>query len=294
MPTCLNIEEAGRTQLAIRKVVIGGIPLSALSSAEWCDLMVSDWKAARERFVPTKFMTSANGNVMSRYHSDSQFKELMDQSDGIDVDGMPLVLASRLLAQSPLPERVATTDFFHVAARRAEEHGISFYFLGGTEQDNIDAVRQVRHCYPKLQIAGRHNGYFEPSDEEQIVQQIVAAGTDVLWVAMGVPSEHQFIVRNRAGLQGVAWAKTCGGLFKFLSGKDLRAPLWMQNLCLEWLYRLWREPQRLFWRYVKTNVHAVYLILKYRAFTNDNGWSDAGQEPTTTCSSGATTTDTKP
>lgn len=269
---------AGR---AVRRVVMGGMPISALSLAEWTDLMVADWAANRECMEPVKFMTSANGYVMSLYNRDVRFKKLVDQAVGIDADGMPLVLGSRLLARAPLPERVATTDFFHVAAKRASENGISFYFLGGREEENRQAVRQVQKSYPNLRIAGRHHGYIAPDDEERIARQIVDAGTDILWVAMGVPGEHGFIVRNRDKLQGVTWAKSCGGMFKFLSGMDSRAPHWMQELCLEWLYRLWREPRRLFWRYFRTNGHAAYLMFKYRALTRDSDRTGGGPKQTT-------------
>jgi len=274
---------AGR---AVRRVVMGGMPISSLSLAEWADLMVADCAANRECAGPAKFMTSANGYVMSLYNRDARFKQLVDQADGIDADGMPLVLGSRVLAQSPLPERVATTDFFHVAAKRASENGISFYFLGGREEENRQAVRQVQKSYPNLRIAGRHHGFIAPDDEERIARQIVDAGTDILWVAMGVPGEHGFIVRNRDKLQGVTWAKSCGGMFKFLSGMDSRAPHWMQELCLEWLYRLWREPRRLFWRYFRTNGHAAYLMFKYRALTRDSDRTGGGPKQTTAYSAG--------
>jgi exopolysaccharide biosynthesis WecB/TagA/CpsF family protein len=252
---------------AQHRLVIGGVPIAALSATEWAELMVEDCRANADRSAMPKFMTSANGLVLSLYARDLGFKELLDQADGIDADGMPLVVASMIFGQAPLPERVSTTDFFHVAARLAEEAGISFYFLGGTEDDNRGAVKCVRATYPRLQIAGRHHGYFTEVEEAVVVQQIAAAKPDVLWVGMGVPREHQFIVRNRTKLTGVSWIKSCGGLFKFLSGKDSRAPRWMQALCLEWMFRLAREPRRLFMRYYRSNGHAIYLMYKHRALT---------------------------
>jgi N-acetylglucosaminyldiphosphoundecaprenol N-acetyl-beta-D-mannosaminyltransferase len=250
-----------------RELVIGGIPITALSPVEWAELMVQDCQANTDRSAIPKFMTSANGFVLSLYARDPEFKKLLDQADGIDADGMPLVLVSRMLARAPLPERVATTDFFHVAARFAEGTDISFFFLGSAEDENRVAVERVSATYPRLQIAGRHHGHFTEEEEAAVVQQIATAKPDVLWVGMGVPREHQFIVRNRTRLTGVSWIKSCGGLFKFLSGKDRRAPCWMQELCLEWIFRLAREPQRLFMRYYRSNGHAVYLMYKHRAFT---------------------------
>lgn len=262
----------------IRQVVLGGLPITALSHEGWVALMEADCLSDRDRLAVPRFLTSANGSVLSRYARDPEFKALLDQADGIEADGMPLVLASRLLSDAPLPERVATTDFFHLAARRAAAAGISFYFLGGHEEDNQEAVARVRAAYPDLRIAGRHHGFISRAEEAAIVEQIVAAKTDVLWVAMGVPHEHQFIVRNRAKLAGVAWVKSCGGMFKFLAGKAPRAPHWMQVMCLEWLHRLLHEPMRLFPRYFKTNGHAIYLMYKYRALTRAAG-RDPPQPP---------------
>ena len=265
----------GAVPPASRRVVIGGIPVTALSQSEWGDLMVADCLANRTRVAhrgqvaAPKFMTSANGYVLSLYARDREFQRLVDAADAVDADGMPLVVASRLLARTPLPERVATSDFFHVAAARAEEAGLSFFLLGGDEEVNRAAVAAVQAAHPRLRIAGRHHGFFALDEEPAIARQIVASGTDVLWVGMGAPYEHRFIVRNRSRLTGVSWIKSCGGLFKFIAGTDPRAPQWMHDLCLEWLFRLAREPRRLFPRYFRTNGHAIYLMYKHRALTRD-------------------------
>jgi N-acetylglucosaminyldiphosphoundecaprenol N-acetyl-beta-D-mannosaminyltransferase len=258
-----------------RRLVIGGLPITGLTQVEWAELMVRDCRTNSGRSAMPKFMTSANGHILSLYARDQAFKTLLDQADGIDADGMPLVLASRLLASAPLPERVATTDFFHVAAQHAEQAGLSFYLLGGTEEDNRSAVERIRAAHPRLRMAGRHHGYFADEEEDDVVQQIVAAAPDVVWVGMGAPHEQRFIVRNRARLTGVTWIKSCGGLFKFLSGRDPRAPRWMQACGLEWLFRLAHEPRRLFLRYFLTNGHAIYLMYKHRALTRDSD-RDAG------------------
>lgn len=263
-----------------RTVVVGGVPVTALSQAEWAERMVTDCRANPERTARPLFMSSLNGNVLSRYASDPTFKQVLDQADALDADGMPIVLASRLLAPEPLPERVATTDFFHVAARRAEVAGISFYLLGADEDDNRAAAAHAREAYPGLRIAGRRNGYFAQADETEVTRAIVASGADVLWVGMGVPREHQFILRNRERLRGVTWIKSCGGLFKFLSQRSPRAPLWMQRSGLEWVFRLALDPRALFWRYAITSPHAIYLMLKHRALTKDRGGAPRGLERT--------------
>lgn len=251
--------------IAANAIYVGGLQINALSQEAWAELLVEDYRSNFGRSARPKFMTSANGFVLSLQAQRPEFRRLLDQADGIDADGMSLVLASRWLSGQPLPERVATTDFFHVAARRAAEAGMAFYFLGGTEEDNRAAVQRVAAAYPGLRIAGRRHGYFSRDEEPAIAAEIAAAGTDVLWVGLGVPLEHEFIARNRDRMTGVTWIKSCGGLFKFLSGRDARAPRWMQAAGLEWLFRLLREPGRLLARYSYTNCHAVYLMYKHRS-----------------------------
>jgi exopolysaccharide biosynthesis WecB/TagA/CpsF family protein len=208
-------------------------------------------------------MTSANGQVLSLAARDPAFRAALERADAIDADGMPLVIASRLLCQQPLPERVATTDFFHDLAAVSAERKLTFYMLGATAAENARAIESVRVRYPGLNVKGRH-GYFSQHEEEHIVADIQGAGADVLWVGLGVPREHLFVQRNLRNLTGVTWVKTCGGLFNFLSGTNSRAPIFIQDVGLEWAYRLMLEPRRLFWRYAVTNCHSLYLMATRR------------------------------
>jgi exopolysaccharide biosynthesis WecB/TagA/CpsF family protein len=241
---------------------IAGLPIVALSRLDWARMMERDCSSSSRGERP-KLLTSANGNVVSLYHQDPLFKRMMDSMDAIDADGMPLVLASKLVASQPLPERVATTDFFHDAARIAQERGFRFYLLGSTPNENIRALARVQERYPKLNVRG-HHGYFSRKDEELIVQDIVESKTDVLWVGLGIPNEQGFILRNADNMRGVAWVKTCGGLINFLSGTNKRAPYWMQACGMEWIYRMMLEPRRLAYRYLTSSPHAIYLALKHR------------------------------
>ncbi len=234
------------------------MPIVAKSRKEWAELMVSECRNGGKTKTP-RIYTSANGNVISRYARDTQFRDLVDKMNGVDADGMPLIHISRLIRQ-PLPERVATTDFFHDAARAAQENGLVFYMLGGTPDENQVAMAKVKSLYPNLKVFGR-DGYFG-NREDEVVADILARKTDVLWVGLGVPLEHQFAIRNAAKLKGVSWIKTCGGLFNFLSGTNKRAPEWMQKAGLEWTYRIYLEPRRLFYRYLTTNADAIYLVIR--------------------------------
>lgn len=213
------------------------------------------------------YSTSANGQVIALCHHDREFDAMLRQADQIHADGMSLVIFSRTFCPNALRERVATTDLVHAVARRAEQTGARFYFLGGSEEVNRAAVEEMQRLYPRLVFSGRRNGYFSRDEEEAILADVVASQTDILWVGFGIPLEQRFVSRNLDRLSGIAVVKTCGGLFDFLAGKNSRAPQWMQDMGLEWLYRAMLEPRRLGKRYLLTNPIAIYSLLKhsYRA-----------------------------
>ncbi len=164
------------------------------------------------------------------------------------------------MTRTPIPERSATTDFIHDAARLAAQHGLRFFLLGATEEANAEAARILQETYPGLQIVGRRHGYFCRDEEDEICDEINLTLPDVIWVGLSVPLEYEFAVRNKARLSA-GWLVTCGGCYNFVTGAYARAPRWMQAAGLEWLFRLIREPKRLFWRYAVTNPLAIFLLL---------------------------------
>lgn len=236
----------------------------ALSRADFALLMLSDCERANmsETKPLPKLAFSMNGQALSLADQSGPFREAMKIADYIQADGQSLVIASRYLSNRALPERIATTDFFHDAAAVAQTNGLSFYILGASEKDNQRAIDKIRELYPTLKIAGYRDGYFSEKDEADICSEIVASGADVLWVGLGKPKEQVFCIRNLERLRGVGWIKSCGGLFDFLSGRHSRAPMWMQRFGLEWLYRMALEPRRLFWRYFVTNIHSIFILLR--------------------------------
>jgi N-acetylglucosaminyldiphosphoundecaprenol N-acetyl-beta-D-mannosaminyltransferase len=241
--------------------MIGGLPIAVMSRAQSAQLMTNLAAARRNSNQPALIFTSANGQVLSICAQDADVRNLFMNADVVHADGMPLVFASQWLSSKPLPERAATTDLFHDVAKLAEARGTRFYMLGGTDATIELAVRRTLSLYPRLRICGHHSGYFSSEQEPEIVAKIDAAGPDILWVGMGVPRELAFAARNRRRLRRVGIIKTAGGLFDFLSGRNRRAPNWMQAAGLEWAFRVFLEPQRLAGRYLMTNPHAAFLLL---------------------------------
>jgi exopolysaccharide biosynthesis WecB/TagA/CpsF family protein len=260
LPATLRFAGAHRIPL----VWLGGLPIAAIDRARSVEFMLDVAMARRRAGGVPPLITSANGQVLSMCARDPQVRGLFDAADLIHADGTPLVFASRLRADVPLPERVATTDLFHDVAQRAQAVGATFYLLGATAEVIARAVEQVRLRYPRLTIAGYRSGYFSAAEERRVVAEIDAARPDILWVGMGAPAEQRFCLRNRARLAKVGLIKTSGGLFDFVSGRHSRAPGWMQAIGLEWAYRMALEPRRLAYRYLTTNPHAAYLLLTSR------------------------------
>jgi N-acetylglucosaminyldiphosphoundecaprenol N-acetyl-beta-D-mannosaminyltransferase len=243
-----------------REVNIGGIKTACVSREQMTQLMVGDCKAARMHERQPKLIFASNGHAIAMCANDPDFRRQFAAASLVHADGQPVVFASKWMTEAPIPERSATTDFIHDAAAAAARDGLKFYLLGGTEDANARCAEILQETYPGLQIVGRRNGYFKAADESAICDRINASGADVVWVGLGVPKEYSFCVRNRSRLKA-GWIVTCGGCFNFVTGEYSRAPEWMQNASLEWLYRLAREPRRLFWRYVVTNPVALFTIL---------------------------------
>ena len=247
----------------MRFVTVGGIKTANINRAELARLMVKDCAAARAgRLVRPRVVIASNGSVIARYHSDSRFRANMDAADLVDADGMPLVLASRALCRrTPLVERIATTDFIHDAAAAAAAAGLRFYFLGGKASVAESAALNLRKRYPGLRVVGARHGYFSASEEDRVCADVLASRADVLWLGVGSPYQEELAIRMRDKLPGVAWIRTCGGLFDHVSEAVPRARGWMQSAGLEWLHRMMMEPRRLAWRYLTTNPVASYHLL---------------------------------
>ncbi|MFC0239251.1 WecB/TagA/CpsF family glycosyltransferase [Rhodopseudomonas telluris] len=245
-----------------KRNLIGGLPIVVADRVETARAMVDEALKRRGLWRYPAYMTSTNGEVTYRCAVDPAEHAMFLQADAIHADGMPHVFVSRFKCDVPLPERVATTDLFHDVAREASKRGATMFMLGADETSNRLAAELVTSRYPDLKLVGRRNGFFADQDEEiAACRQIAELAPDILWVSMGVPREQLFIGRHRHLLTTVGVIKTSGGLFDFLSGSKPRAPLWMQRLGFEWLWRMALEPRRLGMRYLKTNPYAMYLLL---------------------------------
>ncbi len=168
------------------------------------------------------------------------------------VDGQPLVWLSKLMGE-PLPEKISGSDLVPRLLQRAAREEWRVFFLGAAEGVGQRAAEQLRKDEPDLQIVGIESPPFgfeeDPSECDRLLSAVREARADVVVMALGCPKQELLMCRWKARLSP-AVAIGSGATLDFISGSVPRAPRWMSDSGLEWLYRLVREPRRLAHRYL--------------------------------------------
>lgn len=202
------------------------------------------------------------GKIVS-LQKDGELRESVNSSDIINADGQAVVWAAKFL-NKPLKERVAGIDLMqNLVALSAKKH-YKMYFLGAQEEVVSQMIEIYSQQHGKAVVAGYRNGYFKPEDEDKIVQDIVESGAHILFVAITSPKKENFLYKYRNELKAVNFIMGVGGSFDVIAGKTKRAPVWMQDVGLEWFYRFAQEPKRMWKRYLVGNSKFIFLVLKER------------------------------
>jgi len=199
-----------------------------------------------EEFVASgkpHMIVTSDTSLLVRTQVDPEFFRIVNQADMVTADGIGVVLSARLL-NLPIFERVSGCDMVAAMCELSARRGYRLFFLGAAPGIAERAVENLRQRYPQMVVAGVHHGYFPPEEEEAIVEMIRRARTDILFVALGIPKQEQFIHRNMERMQAAVCIGV-GGSFDVYAGAVKRAPLWMQRLGLEWLYRTACQPRRI-------------------------------------------------
>ncbi len=189
-------------------------------------------------------IATVNPEFVVLAQSDAELRRILDSTHLNVPDGVGLLWAARRLGQ-PLPERVTGQELVDRIAAMAARCGHRVFMLGAREGIAERAASELIRRHPGLAIAGCFAGSPAAEEDDTIVQRIMQARAQVLFVAYGPPKQEFWIARNapRLGDQ-VAVALGVGGTFDTLAGIVPRAPRWMQQAGLEWTYRLAREPRR--------------------------------------------------
>jgi N-acetylglucosaminyldiphosphoundecaprenol N-acetyl-beta-D-mannosaminyltransferase len=241
-----------------QRVHLLGLPVDNIAYDDWLRL-IGEWiaEAGQPR---ARQVCTINPEFMMMAQRDINFRNILRRAALCVPDGAGLLWAARRHG-TPLRQRVTGSDGVPIIAAAAAEPGWRLYFLGAAEGVAEKAAEVLRARHPALKIVGTYSGSPAPEDEDALVERVNASGADLLFVAFGAPEQDKWIARNLPRLN-VRMAMGVGGTFDFIAGVVPRAPVWMQRLGLEWLFRLALQPWRIrrmlrlpqfVWRIVTSN-----------------------------------------
>lgn len=190
------------------------------------------------------FVVTANAEIIMMCQEDQEYNRIVGKdADLVLADGAGAVWAGRHLGNT-VPERVAGFDLWNNLLKLSAEKGYKLYFFGGSPGVAEAAKKKAEELYPGVQIVGTRNGYFKDAEETPaIIEEINHSGAEMLFAALGAPKQEKWLVAHRAELQQQV-LMGIGGSFDVFAGKMERAPKWMQDASLEWLFRLYKQPSR--------------------------------------------------
>ena len=226
-------------------------------------LNTSDTIKLVEEYINRKeplHLMGVNADKINELNQNERLKQIVNSCGIINADGTSVIKAGAYLGK-PLPERVAGIDLMQSLVRLSAEKGYSVYLLGARQEVVEKTASVLIKQFPNLIISGIHNGYFKENDWSNISDEIKKLHPDLVFVGITSPMKEYLIEflqddGNDSVFMGV------GGSFDVISGNIPRAPLWMQNHGLEWLFRVMQEPRRLFKRYFFGNMIFIKAVWK--------------------------------
>jgi N-acetylglucosaminyldiphosphoundecaprenol N-acetyl-beta-D-mannosaminyltransferase len=236
-------EAAPRSSAAIFDIPIDlGEPVELLRT-------ISAWASERV----TRRVMYVNAHVVNQSRATPGLREALKSADIVYCDGYGVRLAARVLGL-PIPHRMTGADWIWSLATLLELSGHSVYLLGSEPPIAREAAERLHYWYPRLDVVGSHHGYFglNSPHNERVIEHINDHRPSVVLVGMGTPKQELWVDRYADQLGGaVVW--TVGALFDYVSGRVPRAPGWLADNGLEWIFRLAVEPRRMWRRYLLGN-----------------------------------------
>lgn len=204
----------------------------------------------------------ANVHMFVEAYKNPTFKQILNDATVVTPDGKPLTWVLRYV-YGIRQDRVAGMDLLPDLLQQMMLKRLPAFFYGGTPKMLQKTEEYLRYAFPYLPIAGMYSPPFRPAtieEEDLLVENINQSGATVVFVILGCPKQERWMASMKGRINAVMIG--VGGALPVMVGMQKRAPSWLQNCGLEWLYRLMQEPRRLFKRYVVTNSMFIYLFLK--------------------------------
>src|SRR5882757_10855144 len=229
--------------------LFGGVRMTPTTYGETVDVLI---RAAEARQPATAEFAAVH--VLAMAAREPKFREVINGLDLVAPDGQPVRWAMNFFHKAGLTDRVYGPELTRRLCQAAAERGVSIYLYGSTDPVLKRLSENLRRLFPAIKIAGMESPPFRPltkEEDEAAVQRINDSGAGLVFIGIGAPKQEIFAFEHRHRIKGV---QVCvGAAFDFHAGVKSTAPAWMQKRGLEWLYRLTKEPRRLWKRYLVTN-----------------------------------------
>lgn len=231
------------------------------------DIKIVESKKELEALPEGKLLINTiNAHSYNTALKDAFFAEALMKGDALIPDGASIVMACRKLkAKSQPTERIAGWDLFTMEMERLNQKGGTCFFMGSSEKV-LNLIREkAKTIYPNIRIETYSPPYkpeFSEEENRAIIEAINRANPDLLWIGMTAPKQEKWAYRHWNELDIHCHCGTIGAVFDFFAGTMERAPLWWQEHSLEWLYRLLKEPKRMWRRYIIGNTLFIWNIFK--------------------------------
>ena len=250
----LEVKSSEVTQHVINVI---GSPVTALTFDAQIKIIL-EWASSHA----SKIVCVANVHMLTEAYWHPELSDVLKNADLVTPDGMPVVWMMRLMG-ARTQNRVAGMDILLSLGQLAPLQNVGIFFLG-SEATILEKIRtKLEHQFPELRIAGMEPLPFRPltpAEDDAIIQKIHASGASLVLVSLGCPKQEYWMNLHKGKIQAVMIG--LGGVFPVFAGIHKRAPLWIREAGLEWLYRLIQEPRRLWSRYLKTNPPFIWLALR--------------------------------
>ena len=211
-------------------------------------------------------INTINAHSFNTAKKDKLFAEALTNGDALIPDGVSIVKACKWIkAKSQPKERIAGWDLFEFEMSKLEKKGGTVMFMGSSQKVLDLIVKRTAKVYPHLKVVTYSPPYkpeFSDEDNTAIIEAINNANPDLLWIGMTAPKQEKWTYSHWKDLNIHCHVGTIGAVFDFFAGTVERAPIWWQEHGLEWLYRLLKEPKRMWRRYIIGNTLFLWNMTK--------------------------------
>lgn len=216
-------------------------------------------------------INTINAHSYNTAQNDILFAEALTHGDILIPDGISIVKANKWLNAKTQPkERIAGWDLFEFEMKHLNQKGGKCFFMGSSEKVLSLIKEKAKLVYPNIIVETFSPPYkpeFNDEDNKKIIDAINQANPDLLWIGMTAPKQEKWTYSHWNELEIHCHVGTIGAVFDFFAGTVERAPLWWQEHGLEWLYRLIKEPKRMWRRYIIGNILFMWNITKEKFYS---------------------------